>query len=398
MNKLAYFRLSSSASIPLVLTTIIATVCSTSLAAPGALRVVETARAGAVQGKRQNSDEFIWRLFTQFTAPTPGAQPPSVRFDTWASDADTFAANPVWPSPDRPRKFQASALLSAKLHGSGPIDLPCAPPGNAAVGGFPVDGTPAPCIAEEVRRNRPQFEYIKKNGLNTKAGLATAYKNALDVQMPLDAIAVKGDWVPVQTLLKWIPELGSVERIRTLYYTSVSDQVEYAVVSLHVSSRQNPNWVWGTFEHQKNPGRCDDLGCYDSYGAKQPVVAPNRRAVNTQYGACAKSAPLLALMREAKLSPVWQNYCLKSTQVDYAAADGTPYALGNSVIERVVGNGTVTASSCIACHAYASFNAAGEPSLAAKAMLPFNPTGAPLPAVLKGSLKFDFMWGVLQAQ
>jgi hypothetical protein len=30
-------------------------------------------------------------------------------------------------------------------------------------------------------------------------------------------------------------------------------------------------------------------------------------------------------------------------------------------------------------------------------MLPFNPTGPPLDGPLVGSLKFDFMWGVLLA-
>lgn len=95
---------------------------------------------------------------------------------------------------------------------------------------------------------------------------------------------------------------------------------------------------------------------------------------------------------------MWQNYCLKSSQVDYTAKDGTPYALGNSVIERIVGNGTVAASSCITCHSYASFDASGATSLAAQAMLPFNPTGKPIPAVLKNSLKYDFMWGVLLAK
>jgi hypothetical protein len=364
----------------------------------GALQVVETARAGVVQGTRQNSDEFIWRLFTQFTAPTPGAQPPSVIFETWASDADTFSATPVWPGANTPKKFQRSVLSGTKAHEGGPVDVPCAAPGNAAVGGFPVTGTPTPCIAEEVRRNHPQFDYIVNNGLNTKAGLAAAYAKSLDVQMPTTSISVKGDWVPVQTLLQWIPALGSVEHIRKLYYTGMSDNVEYAVVALHVSSRQNPNWVWGTFEHEMNPGRCDDLGCYDSFGATKHVVAPNHTTINTQYGACAKSSALLALMKEAKLSPVWQNYCLKSSQVDYTAQDGTPYALGNSVIERIVGNGTVVASSCISCHAYASFDASGSPSAAATAMLPYNPTGAPIPAVLNGSLKFDFMWGVLLAK
>jgi hypothetical protein len=82
---------------------------------------------------------------------------------------------------------------------------------------------------------------------------------------------------------------------------------------------------------------------------------------------------------------------------DYNAADGTPYVLGNSVIERIVGNGTVAASSCIACHVYASFGADGKPKAQATAMLPYNPTGQPIPAVLEDSLQFDFMWGVLLA-
>lgn len=103
------------------------------------------------------------------------------------------------------------------------------------------------------------------------------------------------------------------------------------------------------------------------------------------------------MMAKAKLSPVWKNYCLKSTEVDYTAADGTPYVLGNSVIERIVGNGTVAASSCIACHVYASFGANGATTPAAVAMLPYNPTGRPIPAVLDGSLKYDFMWGVILA-
>jgi hypothetical protein len=102
-------------------------------------------------------------------------------------------------------------------------------------------------------------------------------------------------------------------------------------------------------------------------------------------------------MANANLSTVWENYCLKSTEVEYTAADGTPYVLGNSVIEGIVGNGTIAASSCIACHVYASFGPTGRPAASATAILPFNPTGNPIPGVLAGSLQFAFMWGVLQA-
>ena len=362
---------------------------------PAPFQVVTTARAGAVAGTRQNSDEFIWRLFTQLAAPVSGARPATVQFETWASDLDTFTATPAWPGPNTAKKFQSSRLGNAKLHGSGPVDVKCLPPPVPAIGGFPADGSPTSCIAEEVRRNRPQFDYLVRNALTTPQGRARAFAAGLDVQMPTSAISVKGDWVPLGALQKWLPHVGSVERIRTLYYTGVSENIEYALVSMHVSSRQNPNWVWGTFEHQNNPGRCDDLGCFDSYGARLAEVAPQRRLPNSQYGACAKTPALAAVMRDAGLAAVWQNYCLKSSQVDYVAADGTPTALGNSVIERIVGNGTVAASSCIACHAYASFDKTGKPSLAAQAMLPFNPTGTPLPDVLKLSRRFDFSWGLV---
>lgn len=364
------------------------------------------ARAGAVNGTAENSDAFIWRLFTQFAAPaSPGKASPVV-FETWASDEDTFSKTPHWPTTEEPIKFHASVLQAARTSGlSGAlrnlraltIDVPCKPPTGAAVGGFPTTGNPTPCIAEQVMRNHPQYDYIVKNNLNTQAGLAAAYAKSFKVEMPTDAISVKGDWTPVQSLKQWIPGVGDIGKIRKLYYTVTANGVEYALLSMHVSSRQNSNWVWGTFEHEMNPGRCDFMGCFDTFGAQVPAVPPNRTAANQQYGACAKTEQLKTMMGNAHLSPVWEHYCLKTTEVDYTAADGTPYVLGNSVIEGIVGNGTIAASSCIACHVYASFGKNGQPSASAVAILPFNPTGNPLQSVLAGSLQFDFMWGLLNA-
>ena len=363
--------------------------------------VAEPARAGAVDGVRENSDAFIWRLLTQFAAPVSSTQASPVVFETWASDADTFSKTPHWPEAGAPMRLHASVLNAFKrdapeaADGHRPIDVSCDTPGNAPVGGFPTSGTPKPCIGEQTKRNRPMFDYIVNNGLNTQAGLADAFAKSFKVEMPPESIAVKGDWVPVQTLVQWIPSIGGVGNVAKLYHTATVDSVEYALVSLHVSSRQNPNWVWGTFEHHLNPGRCDFMGCFDSFGAEIPAVPPNKTAFNSQYGTCLKTPALKALMASAHLSPVWENYCLKSTQVDYTTADGTPYVLGNSVIEGIVGNGTIAASSCITCHAYASFGPAGKPTV--KQMLPFNPTGKPIQAILSGSQTFAFMWGVLNA-
>jgi len=368
--------------------------------------VAVVARAGTVQGTTENSDAFIWRIFTEFVAPVSSSKPSPVVFETWASDRDTFSLNPHWPELGKPLDLHPSVLQLVKrldltlseVHvRTETIDEPCKPPDGAAAGAFPTSGTPTPCIAEQVARNRPQFDYIVNNKLNTRAGLAAAFAKSFKVDMPLKSIAIKGDWIPLLSLMQWIPGLGDLNNIRKLYYTVTVKNIEYALVAMHVSSRQNPNWVWGTFEHQLNPGRCDYIGCFDSFGAAVPDVAPNRKAFNTPYGPCLKTQRLKDLMIKAHLSPVWENYCLKSTQVDFTAKDGTPYALGNSVVEGIVGNGTVAASSCISCHAYASFGSNGQPTDAARRMLPFNPTGNIIPGVLNGSQQFHFMWGVLQA-
>jgi hypothetical protein len=370
--------------------------------------VAVPAQAGPVEGRTENSDAFIWELFTQITAPVSSHSASPVEFERWASDADTFTSNPHWPTGPEPLRFHASILAlvkrgdAARPLAAAKIDEPCAgsppqgppPPDGSAAGGFPTTGNPIPCIVEQVARNKTNYEDIVDNHLNTQEGRAAAYKAGRDVEMRPDAVAIKGDWVPLPTLLQWIPKLGNLDNIRQQYYTATSSGKEYALVAMHVASRQNPNWVWGTFEHQMNPGRCDYIGCFDTFGAQVAAVHFNPSEYNAGYGTCEKTPALKTLMQKANLSPVWQNYCLKSTEVDYTAPDGTPYALGNSVIEGIMGNGTVAASSCISCHKYASFDATGAPAKAVTKILPFNPTGKPILNVLAGSKTFAFNWGL----
>lgn len=72
--------------------------------------VAVPARAGPVDGTTQNSDQFIWRLLTEFAAPASKSQPSPVVFETWASDQDTFSTKPHWPGPNEPRKLHSSVL------------------------------------------------------------------------------------------------------------------------------------------------------------------------------------------------------------------------------------------------------------------------------------------------
>lgn len=251
--------------------------------------VAVPAQAGVVEGKSENSDAFVWELFTQFTAPASSNAPSPVAFETWASDADTFTSKPHWPATLEPLRLHTSILELAKKadftrplavafsNAAAKIDVPCGgdpkgpkPPPGAASGGFPFAGNPVPCIVEQVSRNRTNYDDIVNNNMNTQAGRAAAYKAGKDFEMRPDSIATKGDWVPLPTLLQWIPDLRNLDNMRKEYYTTTSNGTEYALLSIHVASRQNPNWVWGTFEHERNPGRCDYMGFLIHTGRRQP--------------------------------------------------------------------------------------------------------------------------------
>jgi hypothetical protein len=352
--------------------------------------VLEPARAGKVDGKRINSDRFIWEIFTQAVNPTSVAD--KVEFQSWATDDDVYRQTPIWPPLEASHKLYPSKQAQFKDF-QGLDGVKCGPPGNPWVGNFPLDG----CLAEVVYRNRPQFDYIVNNGLYNASGLASFFASSKTVEMPKTSLSVKANWIPLTDILKWVPEFQNIANVRKAYYYITVDNVDYGLVAFHISSKWNPNWIWATFEHQNNPGRCDEIGCYDSFGARKRVVLPNEKAANTQYGACRKTPQLTAMMRAAGISTVWENYCLKSTQTTFVNAAGKPTVLSNSVTERLSANVQLVAS-CIACHAYASFGSAGVTTTPATTMLGYNAFGYPLSSVLANAKKYDFMWGVINVQ
>lgn len=347
-----------------------------------------------------SSDQLAWEVVISVIAPAgaPGAK--KVVFETWASDQDVYATTPaVWPPIDAPKKLQPSLLDQAKAaHSQRLLTLapgtPCKEPKHPAVGNFPP---PPACIAEEVRRNWDSFQNIVSNNLNTRAGLVAAFNNPAPVNLPSSSVEVKADWVKVSDMLKWIPVLKNPEDVRAAYYTNtgtvngVTD--EYALVGLAMSSKQIKDWVWMTFEHRLSPGRCDTIGCHDSFGAVVKDVAP-RAQPNQDYGPCEKTPQLLAMIEAAGIDKVWLNYCLKGSQITFiqGATGSTPTLLGNSVIERINADLPLTRSSCISCHSYASFDKDGAPNGKA---LDENPIGQTNPALMQGFKSTDFIWGIL---
>jgi hypothetical protein len=361
-------------------------------------------------------DQMSWQAFVSAVTPAPGGQ--GLTLETWATDQDTFQPTPTWPSglsvaaiAERPR-FQASLLarahVPARLSSTATATVGnCRSPGDAAAGNFPT-GNQSDCIAEEVRRNRDSFDYIVNNALYTQSGLANAFAGP-GINFPTTAIELKLDWVQEPTLVKWL-NTNNVQTppgfVKENYYTTVVGSTTYALLSMHISTKQLPNWLWATFEHQLNPGRCDTMGCYDQFGATgsgtsiAALATPQPGAVQNQYPACAKSSALAAMFSSAHLADLWKNYCLKDTQVDFLSTQnatvGLPVLNGDSVIERITADVPIAQSSCTTCHAYAAVKTSGCVSLKDNPGLGTpGPVGLVNWAYLQKQKMYDFVWGVI---
>ena len=364
------------------------------------------------------SDGVAW---TQFVlAVTPSPKTGLVTYETFASDQDLYVENPcpplkaprassagcnvpVWPTDAKLRgKTLQQSLLGAAAVGAerqgrrrlavqviGPAQGCGTPSGlnKAAAGsGFPATG----CIGEEVRRDHATFDYLVANTLWSQAGLGQYYASGKPVATPLNALEVKADWIPVSTLATWLGKDAAF--VNANFYTATANagngNVPFAMTSMHIMVKPLgfPDWIWANFENAYVPGRCDQTGCNDSFGAQTAKIAPNAQPWG-QYGTCPKSAAVALMMTTAKVAPVFANYCMTGSQSAFGTATD-PTLLGSPVLETLNANVPLAQSSCISCHAGAAFNA----TEVGPVKTAVGPNGPPT-----GYIGYDLMWGLLFA-
>ncbi len=329
-------------------------------------------------------------------------------------------------------------------------------------------------MAEIVFRNKPMFDYVFRNNLYTQEGVidvfrrnasnigtgassgapyrvANGNKALSEIDFPSSSVMIKSDWISkeraAQMGLKDDPKNPYIKMNITSPVTdnngTILEPGEHWLVAAHFSSKDIPNWVWTTFEHVNNPGRCDYTGCNDSYGYRSPDPVPKQLATNytspklkcdnlplpswvfdlgKAYDGGTINDDLAAVFRgmgigrddNPTLVPkfsdrAWLSYRLKGSQVNFSDSMGRPVHLGNSVTE----GGFVTTSSCMTCHARAGTSGTGTVPLALgvfvnglteSGYLPGS-RGLPLPDWFHKSgqppaltvLQTDFVWGFLTA-
>jgi hypothetical protein len=279
------------------------------------------------------TDKFAWEVFVKINRAAKNGTNDTI-WETWATDQDTFPVQPekskppIWPDKARKKALQPSHqhLVRQKLLEGLPHHQFLGELGRAA----PILPRIVAGGGEEVRRNKPDFDFIVKSDLWYREGLQAAFQKGSPITFPIAAIEIKANWKPI------------TEADKPRYHWNVdSNNQLFGLIALHIMTKDLPNWVWATWEQIDNPDRCKNLGCHDAFGVtKDGKVSP----------------ALKALFQQAGMKTEWENYRLDAAQIDFTDATGRPTLLGNSITEA----GFVQTSSCITCHGRAAFDTSGR--------------------------------------
>ncbi|PDT64853.1 hypothetical protein CO683_35535 [Bradyrhizobium ottawaense] len=260
---------------------------------------------------------------------------------------------------------------------------------------------PTSPLDQEVRQNRPMFEFIvakemyHRGGLEALLNQAQSQNNRGLINFPTGAKEIKAQWYPIR----------NTEKPRYLWRevkNSDGSTTAFGLVALHIITKDLPNWFWADFAHadcEVQKGACDPaslnefLGGFNQEEARTEPVDPTTRGPSAPSGSNG--------IRKETVGSVFQNYILRGAQIDFVTPFGQSTVLSNPVIENGFQN-----SSCMTCHARASvgirrIGANGVPDVELNTLSPGDPTlGAPDPGLFGASpgqnsinyLQTDFIW------
>jgi plastocyanin len=169
----------------------------------------------------------------------------------------------------------------------------------------------------ESRMNKATYDFVWKNKIYSLKGLRAFASKKAPLSFPVDSMEVKAAWIELTPDLL---QAGADKR----YYTAEYDGKKYGLSSLHIITKDVPNWFWCTFHQKESPNTGFETP--DIFG--QPTQLKGT---------------------------VWENYKLGGTQTDFVTTIGQPTLLSDPYIEK-----GFEKSSCISCHARASIDETGR--------------------------------------
>ncbi len=337
---------------------------------------------------------------------------------------------------------------------------------------------------ELVFRNDTMVDHVLQNDLYSREGLGARNRaqnaaidagniigaHQLQVRFPVGSIMVKADFIHQQIM----EDQGLIRPVKgqeypnneefpylTIYLEGTGTDGEvpgvYYMVAMTNASKELPIWHWYAIEHVANLGRCDYIGCNDSFGYAAngtaqaganfgaSYIPPKIVANDDKVGANdplfevgkvyhpadtgeAMTESLQALFAQMGVGtaavdsdpsiitaddPAWNNYRLKGTQTSFTTPTGVPTGMGATVTE----GGFVNSASCTTCHSQAATDKNGTVTTAGVGstwrpnLMGYNQVvmGSPEASWFYGNgasssgglaaitTQVDFIWGILNA-
>lgn len=255
---------------------------------------------------------------------------------------------------------------------------------------------PAP-LSQEVRMNRATFEFIVAKTMYNIDGLEALQASAAQTK---DRDLIKFTAGSKEVKAQW-ERITDDQKSRYLWRSVANPdgtQQAFGLVSLHIITKDLPNWFWADFGHIDCEQRLNACHIDLQEVAQTSPRDSTTRGPNDTAGPSGKDG-----VRNEAIGTVWANYILRGTQTNFVAADGRATILSNPVIEN-----TFQQSSCMTCHARAAVgarlrNADGSFVRQINRLSPGDPElGVPDPALFGDSpaynineirfLQSDFLW------
>ena len=183
-------------------------------------------------------------------------------------------------------------------------------------------------IRNETKMNKATFDFIVSNNMYYAEGVEDFYNKKVKIDAPIEAREIKAIWKPIKEADK--PKYHFVEKGEEIY----------GLVSLHIITKDLPNWTWATFEHIDNECLAD--------AENNPKLKSIDRYGRNSDGTISKE--LKGDFIKNGMPDKWLNYRLRGTQTDFTSPTGEKIILANTYTE----SGFELTSSCITCHSKAT--------------------------------------------
>jgi hypothetical protein len=312
-------------------------------AAPPAATPAATASPVATPCNFATADRgnCAWQLFVQLNSPTNATGPKSWETSYRSSETvylPTGCPPPSWGQTTTPPATvqQQAQQLPGYAQGSVIHNL-------GDVNKFQVDGLVLKdkwggSVLYQILMNQDTFNYIVQRALYNVEGQEQAAKDNKPANFPATSFELKTSWIWLGNDQAKYNELVKTYYIVPAYYEKVVNGKSQgyvvgnaALAGMHIINKQQPDWIWMTFENVNNP-------TYTQAKLELPIPDYAVQA-NKTY-------------QQQLQGSVFANYQLDGVQLAFE----DPKLMANSTIESAFQK----ESSCMTCHAVAAVKPDGS--------------------------------------